>query len=259
MTINLKDKEINKEMEERQKDVIHIEKALPRLSFELMQSKIYFPISFLMDSIMNYEFIFDIGSIFYASLSFDLALWIKIYDEIILRNIAIVDIKKLKSRELINKAYEFNIIDEGHRDIAHNIRKLRNGYSHFNNAIYSWLIAESNTAQIFAEVAANDPSLIKEMKKIESDALRYDKSQEEIRQIFGSIIYQETIDFMTERKNQYFTWLKEEFNKNPKKYKEHIKHFGDIKYKGRRYDQKRFDSLDMIKWNFDILKYLKFI
>jgi len=60
---------------------------------------------------------------------------------------------------------------------------------------------------------------------------------------------------MKERYEKFLSWFIKELERNPKQVIDQIEHVGKIDYP-RRYDQKRFDALDMIKWDL-MLKHLK--
>lgn len=268
MIFNLKNKEIRKLREERSKDLINIEKTMSNigLSLELMSQKRYFPTIFLMEAITTYECIFDIPSIFYASLSFEVAIWIRTYEELDkLGKVTTKDLEQIKTlSKLIDKSYELKLIDDQHKVVSHNIRKLRNGYSHYQNTIHSLLFMNdmnSTTIQnlVMVMMKSQNQQYIKELEIVAIKAQKVkDLLGKEIRPMFAQVTNKETVEFMKERYDQYYNWLAKEIDKNPKQIIEQLKHIGDIKYV-RKYDQKRFDALDMIKWNYEMLIHLKFI
>jgi uncharacterized protein YkuJ len=224
-----------------------------------MGKKTYFPIMFLMEAITAYEFGFDLAAIFYAALSFEMALLIKVDEKI--GDIKDEEKRKLKKlKNLIEKAYELQIIDEKHKAIAHTMRKLRNCYIHYYNAIHC-LPVSSIPPKVIEKLKAlieKNQKLMRAFESIDQKAIEITEVLKKGKPVCSWSISPEAIEFMKERREEYFNWYVDELEKNPKQVINEIKHIGQINYP-RRYDQKKFDALDMIKWDFEMLKHLKIL
>jgi translation initiation factor 2B subunit (eIF-2B alpha/beta/delta family) len=224
-----------------------------------MGKKTYFPIMFLMEAITAYEFGFDLTAIFYAALSFEMALLIKVDEKI--GDIKDEEKRKLKKlKNLIEKAYELQIIDEKHKAIAHTMRKLRNCYIHYYNAIH-YLPVSSIPPKVIEKLKTlieKNQKLMKAFESIDQKAIEITEVLKKGKPVCSWSISPEAIEFMKERYEEYFNWYVDELEKNPKQVINEIKHIGQINYP-RRYDQKKFDALDMIKWDFEMLKHLKIL
>ena len=185
---------------DRSKDTFLIKKALPTLSFQLMGKKTYFPIMFLMEAITAYEFGFDLAAIFYAALSFEMALLIKVDEKI--GDIKDEEKRKLKKlKNLIEKAYELQIIDEKHKAIAHTMRKLRNCYIHYYNAIH-YLPVSSIPPKVIEKLKTfieKNQKLMRAFESIDQKAIEITEVLKKGKPVCSWSISPEAIEFMKER------------------------------------------------------------
>jgi hypothetical protein len=245
-------------MRDRSKDIDFIKRALPRLSLELMSQRRYFPVMFLMEAATTYTYGFDVASIFYSSLSVEMGLLIRVDEK--LEGVSDEDKKRLrKLKNLIETASELKIIDEKHKEIAHSIRKLRNCYIHYYNVIHCLPVPSlpPNLPEKLTILIEKNPKLMKEFEFVAPKVMKAMEALEKGKPICSWAASPEATEFMKERQEKYLNWYFEELEKNPSQVFDQLKHMGEIIYP--RYDQKRCDALDMIKWCFEMLKHLKFL
>jgi len=239
----------------RSEDVSRITAVItPAKIDELRWTIRYYPLRFLGDATEAYIYGFDNAVIFYAGIAIELALLALKRDEI-KQELQLNPQLKVDFKWLIDHAG--NLLDSGAIELCHNIRIMRNCYTHYENIVahLAWMHDVEEVEiwkKLQAELGDNPEALkfIDSLRKLMDDLYKQEGMLPiRFEHLEGN---KEIMPFIEKRYKEYMNWIIAWY---PKKQHLHLtqKEFDAV------YSVEAFDAFECINWAFDVVRKLNLI
>ena len=222
---------------------------------EVIDKERHYPIRFLTDGISAYYEAFDNGAIFYAGLSLELAIDIRISQKLQDHG------KSLSFKRSIDQAVCLDVLRPQCAPMAHDLRKMRNAYIHYRNVLRYELEVNARTKekmqgiypllqQEMRETISDDSELSQGLKELESVMRSVDNDdgyhKRGIAQLKFAAPNSEIQTFLEERGDAYLEWVQNALTQRDKT-------------RRLSYRTERKDALDSLGWSGILLTELEFL
>lgn len=248
---------------ERKIELSSVGSQLSRLTKdEVEHTDRYYPVRFLTDGVAAYYEGFDNAAVFYASMSVELAIDMRIWQYLARLEQAPSASGPARSGAAakIKQAVDLGVLPEACRPLADRLRKMRNAYVHYRNVLR--FEAEA-AAEALANLRHFYPALIDELQDSISDQVSLDSAMRDLSRMMtvadedfneerglGPLLAAdpnpEAHEFLKDRRVIYLHWIHA-----AKSISEQIARF--------EYGAERRDALDSILWASEIVENLAFL